>query len=298
MNTPVTNQTSEDSGSTFWSIIGDAANIIGILTGGVQLVDWIVSFVTTGNIDSSDQVLQRIDVLEGALTHEIETVGDQIKAQIQDLNNFIKGETVTQLVTRAKTAESELHDSYVTADPSTRGALVAAADNDSTYVSEYVQLSPDLAYLAALTLGGTVRLDIIRVLDPQYRNDPVYKEEIANLIALLHNQINLIVTNVTNSHSVVSGRQVFFKEGNNGHGQAVWGYYMAHSSKGHVVAKFAYGPNWQYDTEDNPPPHYDTPAAATTAAQQAVSQGITDELNFLGVPKLQTILSGWEAFAG
>jgi hypothetical protein len=290
----------DDSSSGFWNIIGNAANIVGLATGSVQLIQWILPFVTGGGDDTVNQIDARIDLLQSQLTGAIEAVAEQIKAQIQDLDNFVKGETVTDLITRAKSAEMQLHDSYVANDPATKGALIANADQDVTYVSVYVRQAPNLSYLPALSLGGTVRMDIIRVLDPKYRSDPIYQAEINNLIALLQQQINLIVTNVTNSHSVMAGRQVLGTTGGNSprgeispaYPRIVWGNYMAHLSKGHMIDKFPYGAVWELYGVDNPL----TQAQAIAAAQQAYSQGITAELNFLAVPTFQAVLSNWEAF--
>ena len=60
-----------------------------------------------------------------------------------------------------------------------------------------------------------------------------------------------------------------------------------------MIDKFPYGAVWEDYGVLNPL----TQAEAVAAAQQAYSQGITAELNFLAVPTFQAVLSDWEAFA-
>jgi len=285
---------------TFTALITTAANVAGMISGTSQYINLILPFVlpalgggTTAN-DTVTQVNTRIALLQSYLTQQIENVGDQIKQQIQDLDNFVKGQTVVQLLTQAKTALSELHDYYAASDPSTKGPLLAQADQNASYVSLYVQQSPNLSYLPALGLGGGVRLDIIRVLNPQYRNDPVYMGEIHNLISLLQQQITTVSTNVTNSHTVAGGRQILSSFTDDlGKPVVVYGNYLGHFSKGKLMQTFPYGPAWAtYGNITNPM----TQAQATTAAQNAVGQGISDELNFLSIPTLKQALAGWEQF--
>lgn len=283
-----------DGSPDFMNLIGNAANIVGLITGSEQLIQMILPFVTGTSTDTADQVNQRIDLLQSNLNQQIAAVGDQIKQQIQDLDNISNQQVVLDLLTRAKTAESLLHDYYVATDAATKGPLLSQADQYATYVSEYVQQVSNLAYLPALALGGAVRLDIIRVLNAQFRSDPVYSGEIGALINLLQQQISAITTAVTNSHAVGSGRQILETITTPlGKPQVIWGYYMTHTSHGAVMQTFPYGYSWV--AYDNASTSF-TQAQATASAQQAVSQGTTDELNFLGVPTLNTTLTAWEKF--
>jgi hypothetical protein len=145
-----------------------------------------------------------------------------------------------------------------------------------------------------LTLGGAVRLDIIRVLNPQFRSDPVYSGEISALITLLQQQIATITTNVANSHTVGSGRQILETITTPlGKPQVIWGSYMTDTSHGSVMQTLPHGYAWVSYGNDSTA---FTQAQATASAQQAVAQGTTDELNFLGVPTLQATLTAWEKF--
>ena len=283
-----------DGTQDFLNLIGNASNIVGLITGSESLIQFIIPFVTGNSTDTADQVNQRIDLLQSNLNQQIAAVGDQIKQQIQLLDNISNQQVVLDLLTRAKTAESLLHDYYVATDAATKGPLLAQADQNATYVSEYVQQVSNLAYLPALALGGAVRMDIIRVLNPQFRSDPVYRGEITALINLLQQQIGTIVTDVTNSHTVGGGRQILDTITTPlGKPQVIWGYYMTHMSHGSVMQTFPYGYSWVSSGDAST--SY-TQAQATASAQQAASQGTTDELSFLSVPTLQATLTKWEQF--
>jgi hypothetical protein len=117
-------------------------NIVGLITGSDQFIQMILPFVTGTSTDTAHQVNQRIDLLQSNLTQQIAAVGDLIKQQIQVLDNISNQQVVLNLLTQAKTAESLLHDNYAATDAATKGPLLAQADQNATYVSEYVRQYP------------------------------------------------------------------------------------------------------------------------------------------------------------
>jgi hypothetical protein len=180
------------------------------IAGAVPVIGGVVKFlVGLFSEDDTAKIIERIDQLQDALERGLMEIGDLIRQQTEFIRLQFDIQDNEQIRAVAMTAESDLL-TYRNLD---ERPSVLEADDRSAFAThlllEQQQLQPtDPFWLGALLLAGTVRIDVIRAVDPDFFAKPGWPDEIYRLADTLQAMIDTIKRQVDSTHVIVEERRV------------------------------------------------------------------------------------------
>lgn len=289
------------SNSGALQLVGVIANFSGIVSSAMG----IYSFISGLNQPSNAEILNAIEKLQQTLDNDFTQLGDLIVQQTQ-----VVVDTVNRDAMAGALASSDVATDRILAFLSSHDhdALETAITESIAGVQFFLELglsSPAdlLFFLPGLVKAGTIRIFVI-ASEPKATREPgpVILGSLSSMVALLSTMISSIQATVSAAHTVntkshtvkctVLPQVVTASEPEFGEPYrnvtVVDGYF--HEERG-VVLEF-------FDAQrGNPPCEQPSPfeRGALAAAEQARTQGIYDELSFIGVPGFEQILQSWTA---
>jgi hypothetical protein len=290
------------SGSGALQLVGVIANFSGIVSSALG----IYSFIDGLGQPSNSDIMQAINQLEADLQQDFTALGNLIAQQTQIIVDTVNRDAMAGALANSDVATARIQAFLSNNDTA---ALETAETASIAGVQFFIELgltSPaDLAFfLPGFVKAGTTRI-LVLASEPSRTREPnsVIIDTVASMISLLSNMIAAVTGTVQAAHTVsekshivqcavnpqVAGASLTAAAGQPHRNVTVIdGYY--HEEDGAVLAFF--------DAQHGNPP-CEQPSGfeegALADAQQARSQGITDELAFIGIPKFQQILQSWQA---
>jgi len=265
--------------------------IITAVTAMVKLANTIKEYNET---DSSEEVLERIELMQEALSNQL----DQIGQAITELTGIIEEEfDALKLETAISLAQTAMNMLYTYRDLGLENALTEA-DATSSQAVELLKQQDEVYFIGGLLLAGNVRIDVIRALDPGFATDEWRVQEINALASHLESLIQKIEQKVPTYHRVIQWENIVSIEDLIGERFNEPGMTpppprvtqeMAHRSSGQIVNSYPFSCSgagctltYIYSREE-----------ATHLANESRSQGIAAELASLGVPEMREVHSVW-----
>jgi hypothetical protein len=289
------------SNSGALQLVGVIANFSGILSSALA----VYSFIEGLNQPSNATILNAIEQLQQALQSDFTQLGDLIVQQTQTVVDTVNRDAMAGALANSDVATDRIQAFLSSND---QDALQTAITESIAGVQFFLELDlsapADLFFfLPGLVKAGTIRIFVI-ASEPKSAQEPseVVIDNINSMVNLLSTMINSIKatvsaahTVVTESHTIQCGAQQEVQAGSEpGVGPAhrtvtvINGYY--HDERGAILEFF------DAQKENDP---CEQPSgleqAALAAAEQAQTQGIYDELAFMGIPGFEEVLQSWTA---
>jgi hypothetical protein len=275
-----------------------AANAFGVAGVAVSIVAGVISLLSESD---SDQVLSAIDQLRQELEMGIAQLGDLINKQTQRVIENEDDNAIATAISHTNTALDKL-DRFVRAKD---GADLQAADTESDLgVQFFLALPadrPDPFFLPGLVKAGTVRILVIVAQDPNFRSLPDDTGQISALAERLAVLIGTVKESVEAAHTLMYGSSTVTCpiEGGTVPGGPQTGEqeysYVAHASRGRRVGDpyyiIAVGVNDPCAPEGYPEQQ------AVARAQSDRDAGVAAELQFLSIPKFESLLGTWRGIS-
>jgi hypothetical protein len=247
------------------------------IASAVSVIGGAISFlVGLFSEDDTEKILQRIDQLEDSLRRGLLEIGNLIRQQTDFIRLQFEIHDHEQIRAEAMTAEGDLL-TYRNLDE--RQPLFLANDR-SRFATALLLAQPqphDPFWLGALLLAGTVRIDVIRALDPDFFAKPGWPDEIYELADTLESMLDVIKGQVNRSHVIVEERRVDESEPQRDSpgGIRPTTRVVIHRHHGVDIDVFLY--------------------AQRHLAEPARRRGVTAELEALGIPQYEQIVQTWRS---
>lgn len=289
------------SNSGALQLVGVIANFSGIISSALAFY----SFIEGVGQPSNATILNAIQQLQQTLNNDFTQLGDLIVQQTQTIVDTTNRDAMAQALANSDVATDRIQAFLASQD---QDALETAIDQSIAGVQFFLELGLStpadlLFFLPGFIKAGTIRIFVI-ASEPKKLQEPnsVILANITSMVGLLSTMISTTIATITAAHTVNTESHTIkcpplsqiTTTPEPGLGQSyrivtvVNGYY--HEERG-VVLQF-------FDAQgENPPCEQPSPieAAALAAAEQARTQGIYDELAFIGIPGAEQILQSWNA---
>jgi tetrahydromethanopterin S-methyltransferase subunit G len=236
--------------------------------------------------DPLQEVIDRLNAIQEQLQSGFDEMGQLIRTQIQDVEDVIESEVLIEVRAQTRTAASEL--------------IFFRKSGVESHVSEATSLSgqaigrligrTDPFFLGGLVMAGNVRIDAIRAADPDYRNEPSFRNEILEFSNTLERMTNLVRQRVEASHIVKEFQQT---QGNPHFPDTIRSRAgFNHLQNNKVVDSFIFD-------SDFPNDHIDAldPNIAQAHADEDRNRGVNEELNALQIPNFEVLIITWRQLA-
>jgi hypothetical protein len=288
------------SNSGALQLVGVIANFSGIVSSALA----IYSFIDGLNQPSNATILNAINQLQQALQSDFTQLGDLIVQQTQVVVDTVNRDAMAGALANSDVASDRIQDFLSNKN---QDALQTAVTESIAGVEFFIELNLStpadlLFFLPGFIKAGTIRLFVI-ASEPKGTEDPsTVVDNINSMVTLLSGMINSITTTVNAAHTVVTLSHTVqcptlqkVVEASQPDGAAptrtvtvIDGY--DHEENGQILQFFG-TPKDIAPCEE--PLGYEKPALA--AAEQARTQGVYDELAYIGVPDFEQILQTWSA---
>ncbi len=293
--------------SDFLNLVGVISNFAGVL-GIFSTVTGVISFLQGLSQPDNSAILDAITQLQKTLQSDFSQLGDLIKQQTQIIQDTVNRNAMAAALANSDTAADRIQ------------AFLSSGDNEAFETAEnqsiagfkfFIELnltSPaDLFFfLPGFIKAGTIRLFVI-ASEPVSMREPqsVLIGDISSMVTLLTTMINSIKSTInaahfvsTKSHTVQCPvfqpiREATAPDFGPPHRTVgvIDGYFHGENVVNSAPVIFAF-----FDAQQGNPP-CEQPSGlekgALASAEQARSQGVTDELAFIGVPYFEQILQSW-----
>ena len=292
-------QSISDSGSL--QLIGVIANCSGILSSALGFY----SFYESEQEPDNSAILDAINKLQETLDTDFAQLGDLIQQQTQIIVDTVNRDGMALALASSDVATARIQAFLSNGD----NAALETAETESIAgvqffnelgLSSYADM---LFFLPGLVKAGSIRIFVL-ASEPLSVREPaaVIADNMGSMINLLSNMIETIKSTVDAAHTVNEKSHIHrcpihqeivragptptvgtpFKDVS-----VIDGYY--HEERGQELAFFdaQQGAN----PCEQPSGHE---AEALAAAKQDRAQGVTDELNFLGIPYFEQVLQSWQ----
>lgn len=236
----------------------------------------------------SDRILERIASLEAVINDGFQQLGNLVQQQTGIVLGKIDALGLQQAQADAMAASRTLYTYSTAANPGLRDAALGQADALSARAVAFLKQQTDPFYLGGLVAAGTVRLDVLHYLQPDLINDAGRVAEINEMADRLTALIETVKATVDASHHVAYG-SVSSSCIRKGQLEDVDLPAYVHVERDLVVASFAFRSPMQCDVAMFSDP--------VTAARQARDRGLQAELQFMGIPQLESLRDQWRGFA-
>jgi hypothetical protein len=283
-------------------LIGVIANCSGILSSGLAFISFVQGL---GEPDNST-LLSAIDQLQQTLETDFTQLGNLITEQTKIVVDTVNRDAMAGALANSDVASDRIQ-AFLSGND--KEALETAETESIEAVQFFIELGltspPDLSFfLPGFMKAGTVRIFVI-ASEPSSVREPraVLVENVSSMVTLLTTMVNSIKSTVNAAHTINEKKHTIQCALHPQVARAsvpavgpphrtvtvIDGYY--HEENGVALAFFDAQKN-------NPPCEQPSPfqAAALAAAQQSRTQGVTDELAFIGVPGFEQILQSWTNF--
>jgi hypothetical protein len=292
------------SNSDSLQFIGVIANCSGIISSTLAVISFIQGLTEPNN----SQILNAIEQLQQTLNADFTALGNLIQQQTQIIVDTVNRDGMALALSNSDVAMAQIqdflsnnNDSLVTAEADSVAGISFFSELDLTAPADL------LFFLPGLVKAGTVRVFVI-ASEPLKDREPtdVIVENITAMITLLSAMIDSVVSTITAAHTINTKSHTIrcsalqqVVEANTPYANkpdfdtpyrtvtVIDGYY--HKERG-IILQF-------FDAQrGNPPCEQPTgfEEEALAAAEQARTQGISDELSFIGIPQFQLILQSWQ----
>jgi len=279
----------EINDSDVGQLLGLAANFSGTIQG-------VAAFISLFQQSDSDKILSAISQLRQDIERDFKQLGDLITQQTQIVVDTVNRDAMALALSRSDIASGRIQE-FLTSN--NNNALEAAKTESIGGVRFFTELgitAPDLPFfLPGLVKAGTIRIFVI-ASEPLALREPraVVVDDINLMVTFLASMIDSIKRKVDAAHTVTRfshsvrcppfpqltlgapGRTVFVIEG------------FDHEENG-VRLEFFDAQRGNLPCEQ--PSGFEQDAEASAA--QARTQGVADELAFLGIPAFEQILQSW-----
>jgi hypothetical protein len=280
--------------STFFKDINDSeagqflalgANFSGFASVAVQVVEGIISLFSESD---TDKILNAISQLQAQIQADFAQLGDLIKQQMHILQETVNRDAMATALAHTDTALFSLNTFLKTKNDAD---LRSASDESSNGVQFFLNLGqtpPDIFFLPGLVKAGTTRVGVIAVQDPNFfTSRPDYVAEIRQMVALLGSMIDLIKQRVNAAHVVTEKTHIVhtFPEPR----VVIDGYFHQELQNTTTVLSNFFATTGLPEDEDDP-----RVVKARTDAENDRNRGVADELAYIGIPGLETVLQNWK----
>jgi hypothetical protein len=289
------------SNSGALQLVGVMANFSGILSSALA----VYSFISGLNQPSNATILNAIEQLQQTLDNDFTQLGDLIVQQTQVVVDTVNRDAMAGALANSDVATERIQAFLASHD---QAALETAITESIAGVQFFLELGLSapaelLFFLPGLVKAGTIRIFVI-ASEPKAQQEPgpVILGNLSSMVALLSAMISSIQTTVSTAHTVneeshivkCSALPQVATASEPAFGEpfrdvtVIDGYF--HEERG-VVLQF-------FDAQAKNP-LCEQPSGlergALAAAEQARTQGIYDEMAFIGVPGFEQILQSWNA---
>jgi len=291
-------QSIQNSGAL--QLIGVIANCSGIISSTLGVISFVEGLTQPSNSD----ILNAIQQLQQTLETDFAALGDLIQQQTQIIVNTVNRDGMALALSNSDVALDRIQDFLSNGDNSALETAESASIAGISFFSELDLTSPAdlLFFLPGLVKAGTVRVFVIASEPLKVRETVnVIVENITAMVTLLSAMIDSVVSTITAAHTVNTVSHIIRCPGLQQVAKAnspdfvpperivtvIDGDY--HEERG-IQLQF-------FDAQRGNPP-CEQPSGlegiALAAAEQARTQGISDELAFIGIPQFQQILQSWQ----
>ena len=287
-------------------LIGVIANCSGIISSALGIYSFFEGLEQPDNAT----LLNAINQLAQTLQNDFNQLGELIQEQTQIIVDTVNRDGMALALSSSDVAAARIQAFLSDNDPAALETAISESIAGVSFFAELNLSSPaDLLYfLPGLVKAGAIRIFVIFSEPPASREPTsVVVANINSMVTLLSAMIDSVIATTNAAHTVgvkshttrcsvipevVQGRSAPAGLGSPVRTVTVIDGYT-HDEHG-VVLQF-------FDAQQGNPP-CEQPSghekAALAAAQQARSQGVSDELAFIGIPAFQQILQSWtELFA-
>ena len=210
--------------------------------------------------------------------------------QIQDLANILTQDFAAEALSHTDGAVAELNTFLRSKNPTD---LSLANDESAVGVAFFLNQSftnPNVAFMPGLVKAGTARILVMTAQEPNLFKRPDFVLEVGQMISLLRNMIVEIREKVDSAHVIT---EISHQVRSQPPRVIIDGYAHEESvtdSSGNTVFH-----QLQFFPAVGLPSDSTDPGAmrAYTQALLARSQGVSDELSYMGIPGFEAILQNW-----
>jgi len=276
----------------------DGAQLLGLAAKFSGTLQGVLTFISLFEESDTDKILNAIDQLRQDLERDFRDLGDLIKQQTQIVVDTVNRDTMALALSRSDIAANRIQDFLTNNDNQALETAKTESVGGVRFFTELGLNSPDLPFfLPGLVKAGTIRIFVIAAEPPGLREPrAVVVEDITLMVTFLASIIDSIKRTVDAAHTISQESHYIacppLPQSPVPAGQphrivfVIDGY--SHEENG-VRLEF-------FDAQKEIPPceqpsHFEK--QARSRAIQARSQGVADELAFLGVPGFEQILQSW-----
>lgn len=246
--------------------------------------------------DDTTRILNRIDLLEQAIADGLNEVGDLISRQTSRILERLDELANTQAVAHARTALNQLFQYKQTND----NAKLNNADRDSTLAVELLKPQTDPFFLGGLACAGTVRIDVLRALDPEFFRNPLHVGQINGFADEFAGMLETARRAAIASHIISYGTATFTRLGPHGDPIEDAVDYVAHEQltrdpSNPLLFRSTVLKSYPYDAPHGPGQRSREEAEALAHGNREA--GIQAELAYLSIPRFESLLATWRNLA-
>lgn len=282
---------------------GDAGQLLALAANFSGTIGGIVAFISLFQESDTDKILGAINQLRQDIERDFAQLGDLIRQQTQIVVDTVNRDTMALALSRSDIASDRIQDFLANNDSQALEDAKTESIGGVRFFTELGLTSPDLSFfMPGLIKAGTIRLFVIASEPLSLREPrPVVVNDVTLMVGFLASMIDSIKRTVDAAHYVkqishsqacsalpqspvplgAPHRTVFVVDG--------YSHYEINPPGDDVLLEF-------FDAQQGNPP-CEQPSGlegeARSAAVQARSQGVTDELAFLGVPGFEQVLQSW-----
>lgn len=291
-------QSIQNSGAL--QLIGVIANCSGIISSALGIISFVEGLSQPNNSD----ILNAIEQLQQTLDTDFAALGDLIQQQTQIIVDTVNRDGMALALSNSDVALDRIQDFLSSGDNDALETAETASIAGISFFTELDLTAPAdlLFFLPGLIKAGTVRVFVI-ASEPLKEREPVdvIVENITSMVTLLSAMIDAVISTITTAHTVNTISHIIRCPGLQQVAAAnspasdtsfrtvtvIDGDY--HEERG-IQLQF-------FDAQRGNPP-CEQPSGfeeeALAAAEQARTQGTSDELAFIGIPQFELILQSWQ----
>jgi hypothetical protein len=287
----------------------DVGQLLGLVANFSGTIQGVAAFISLFTQSDTDKILNAIDQLRQDIDRDFRELGDLIKQQTQIVVDTVNRDTMALALSRSDIGASRIQEFLTNNNNQALEAAKTESIGGARFFTELGLSSPDLPFfLPGLVKAGTIRIFVIAAEPPGLREPrAVVVDDINLMVTFLASMIDSIKRKVDaahtisqKSHSVVCPPFPQIAADQQGLAAAspvplglphrivfvIEGY--SHEENGVLLEFFD---AQQGNLPCDQPSGFENEARSRTI--QARSQGVADELAFLGVPGFEQILQSW-----
>jgi hypothetical protein len=277
----------------FTYINGTAAGqLLSLAANSIQVGLFIYNAIEGLNPGNTQEILDKIALLQESLDYDFEALGNLIRQQIQVVLDNENAIAIAQALAHTNTALDKMNE-YLRAPNAT---LLDDADTESDLGIQFFLALPagdsssaglatrtDPMFIPAISAAAVTRVLVLGTMNPNVPADAGAVAQIKNIISLFQGMIDTVTQSVSDAHTIAP-KAVEIKRAT---GPVVMYEGYSHQEYGQVLRYFAAPPSTDFQ---NP-----TMTKAKQEAEAARKAGVSAELAYIGIPEFEQLVQQWSA---